>query len=244
MVWIPQPTDKPSEVLRSAVDDTHAERYEDALQKFLWFYEASRSEFGLGGVRLPFALGYWLELAAKYPPAMNAISNLRDEMEQQCRDNHGDYASFRDASALNGYLDDDRRTINLFLDIAKEYPDNAKQIYHVAERLLVADGKYQQCAPFLDYATTIESAISSYKILLDLEESWSGGDSAPPKTARRNFETESATLIALLSLNDRRSEAELVRDRCFEVLDDAVFRYRLDLALSGHFPDADDGIMP
>lgn len=111
MTWTAQPGEKPSNVLRSAVDDTQAERYEDALQKFLWFHEASRSERGMGGVRLSFVLGYWLDLATKFPPALDAFADVRNELEQRCRDNHGDFETFHDASAFNRYLGDNRRTV-------------------------------------------------------------------------------------------------------------------------------------
>ncbi len=241
MVWKPQPDAKPSSVLQSAVDDTREHRFEDALQKFLWFHEASRSERGMGGVRLSFALGYWMDLASQYPPALNAFTNLREQLEQRCRDNHGDFESFHDASSLNGYLDDNRRTIDLFMEIASDYPENAKHLYHVAERILVADGMYQQCAPFLDWEKSIDTSISAYEIGLKHEESWKDSRTSPPRFARRHFEAESATLVALLSLNGRDGEAERVRDRCLTVLDDSAFRDTLDLALTGHFPNIEDG---
>ncbi|MFO7901017.1 MAG: hypothetical protein ACQESR_22360 [Planctomycetota bacterium] len=161
MGWKPEPGSKPSVVLDSAVDDSHADRYDDALQNFLWFHQASRSETGMGGVRLSFALGYWMDLAEHYPPALGAFIKLRDDLEQRCRDNHGDFESFHDVSAFNGYLGNDRRTIDLFMEIASEYPENAKRLYHVAERFLVADGMYQQCAPFLNWEQRIDTSISA-----------------------------------------------------------------------------------
>jgi hypothetical protein len=241
MGWKPEPGAKPSEVLDSAVNDLHADRYDESLQKFLWFHEASRSETGMGRVRLSFALGYWMDLAEQYPPALKAFIKLRDQLEQKCRDNHGDFESFHDVSAFNRYLSDNRRTIDLFMDIAAEYPDNAKLIYHVAERLLVAEGMYQQCAPFLDWEQRIDTFISAYTIGLKHEESWEEWDVSPPKFARQNFETSSATIVALLSLNGRRDEAEQVRDRVLEVLDDAAIRGTLELAMSGQFPDDEEG---
>ena len=240
MAWKPESGANPSEVLDSAVDDSQAERYDEALQKFLWFHEASRSEIGMGGVRLSFALGYWMDLAEQYPPALEAFIRLRDELEQRCRDNHGDFESFHDVSAFNRYLGDGRRTIDLFMEIAAEYPGNAKRIYHVAERLLVAAGMYQQCAPFLEWEKRVDRSISAYKIELKLEASWEESDVAPPAFARRHFEANSATIVALLSLNGRRDEAEQVRDRVLDVLDDAAIRGTLELAMSGHFPADED----
>ena len=245
MVWKPQPEAKLSDILHSAVDDSHAQRYEDALQKFLWFHEASRSESRMGGVRLSFALGYWMELSSQYPPALVAFTRLRDDMTQRCRDNHGDFESFHDVYSLNKYLGDGRRTTELFMEIAAEYPDNAKRLYHVAEKTLVADGMYQQCAPFLEWKQRVETSISSYRVGLRREESWENSEFTLPRFARHHFETEAATLVALLSLTGRRGEAEQVRDRCLAILDDAAFRDTLESALAGHLPVYEDsGTMP
>lgn len=241
MAWKPEPGEKPSDVLERAVDDSQAERYDEALQKFLWFHEASRSETEMGGVRLSFALGYWIDLAEHYPPALEAFIRLRDELEQRCRDNHGDFESFHDVSAFNRYLGDGRRTIDLFREIAADDPDNARGIYHIAEKLLVANGMYQQCAPFLEWEQRVNTSISAYRIGLKHEESWESSDVSPPKFARRNFETSSATIVALLSLNGRRDEAEQVRDRVLDVLDDPAMRSTLELAVTGHFPDDEVG---
>ena len=190
----------------------------------------------MGGVRLSFALGEWMDLAERYPPALDAFIKLRDDLEQRCRDNHGDFESFHDVSAFNRYLGEGRRTIDLFMEIAAEYPDNAKRIYHVAEELLVADGMYQQCAPFLEWEQRIDTSISLYKVDLKHEESWNHMDTAPPRFARKHFVTESATLIALLSLNGRQHEAERVRDRCLAVLDDAAFRETVETRIDWTLP--------
>src|SRR4051794_4253621 len=70
MPWTPSDTPDPSDVLDSAVDDTRSGSHADALAKFLWFHHnALRHDQAFGGVRLSFALSYWLELAGAYPPA-------------------------------------------------------------------------------------------------------------------------------------------------------------------------------
>lgn len=236
MAWEPTDDLVPSEILDSAVDDTRERRFEDALQKFLWFHEASRTELGMGGVRLSFALGYWMDLASEYPLAMDAFIQVRDEAEKRCRANAGDFESFHDVSALNRYLDDDRRTIALFLEIARDAPENAKRIYHVAEHLLAAEGMYRECAPFLEWETRLANSIKSYELDLQHEKSYEVLEQHPPKFARRHFQIDVATLVALLVLNDRKQEAEEVCRRCLDVLNDDEMRSVLDAAREGQIP--------
>lgn len=85
-------------ILEDAVADIKAERFEDALKKFIWFHDASRGVPGLNGVRLSFALGFWLDLAARFPPALEAFIQLRDETQKRFWDLGGDYMAFSEVS--------------------------------------------------------------------------------------------------------------------------------------------------
>ena len=57
---------------------TKSGKYKEALEKHIWFHEASKEMAGMGGVRLSFALGLWMKLAELYPPAMEAFIALRN----------------------------------------------------------------------------------------------------------------------------------------------------------------------
>src|SRR4051812_29867743 len=62
-----------SERLHSGRTATHEGRFEEALSQFIWFHEHSLEEDrAYLGVRLSFALSYWMELAERYPPARAA----------------------------------------------------------------------------------------------------------------------------------------------------------------------------
>jgi hypothetical protein len=227
--------------MHSAVEDTKSGRYEDALQKFLWFHEASRHETGMGGVRLSFALGYWMDLASRYPPALDSFIALRDNMEGRRLANEGDFESFHDVFSLNQHLNADERTIDLFMQIAQIAPSKAQSLYPLVERLLVSDGKYHACAPYLEWQARVDTSILAYELGLEHEASWDEDAVCPPKFARRHFRDKIATLVALLVLNDRKEEAIKVCDRCLDVLDDEEFRNTLRIALAGHFPADEDG---
>lgn len=236
MAWQPTDASIPSATLKSAEIDSREGRYEDALAKFLWFHEASRAEIGMGGVRLSFALSSWMGLATRYRPALVEFIQLRDALESRCRANGGDFDSFHDVAALNRCLDDDRRTINLFLEIAKAAPDSAATLYHVVEECLVVEGMYRECAPFLEWKHRLNAKISGYQRSLEFEEATHLPTSPLRGFARDQFQKDMTRLIALLAVNDRGAEAKIVRDRCLLVLDDAPLRAALDDAVLGYFP--------
>jgi hypothetical protein len=77
---IVEATDDPKKMPREAGALMRQGRYADSLQKHLWFHDhALEHQQALAGVRLSFALAYWLELAACYPEAMQALTAVRVE---------------------------------------------------------------------------------------------------------------------------------------------------------------------
>ncbi|MFO1093722.1 MAG: hypothetical protein U0992_10475 [Planctomycetaceae bacterium] len=77
-MWQPPYDPDPSDILQEAVDDSRDGRSELALTKFLWFHgNALHYEPSLLGVRLSFALSYWLDFASEYKPAMDAYLRVR-----------------------------------------------------------------------------------------------------------------------------------------------------------------------
>ena len=238
MSFQPEPNQSCSDVLQAADADRRDGRFYESLQKFEWFFENSRYERGMGGVRLSFALGYWMELATIYQPAMKAFLTLRDRTTDRCRKSVGDFNAFHELSALNRYLGDDERTVSLFLDIARANHDAAARIYHVAEPLLVSRGLYKECGPFLEIDRTVETNISAWTIGRKHEESFAGRNDCPPLLADRMFREKTCRLVALLALNDRLPDAKAVVVKALENLDITDFRSDLESAMIGHLPES------
>src|SRR5687768_17293473 len=69
-------------------------KYEEALNKHLWFHEESKSSIGMGGVRLSFALSHWMELGEAYPPALAALKAIRDANEAKLLEGAGGFREF------------------------------------------------------------------------------------------------------------------------------------------------------
>jgi hypothetical protein len=236
-MWTPPDEPNPQAVLDSALSDTRAGLHAQALAKFLWFHHnALRYQSSLYGVRLSFALSYWTELAAVYPPARAAFIRTRDETEAAFRADRSNFERFHDLASLNQYLGEGTRTANLFVDIARIDRALAQQLYSVAEPFLIAVGRYDACGPFLDPSTQLGLAADSYKVLRELEEEQPEGEIQPPKAARLFYVRDIATLVGLLVLNHRTEEAGRAREQALTVLDDEEFRTLLDAAMSGHLP--------
>jgi len=80
---------------------TKSGNHKEALDKHIWFHEASKEMPGMGGVRLSFALGLWMKLAEQYPPALEAFIELRNIKKNSLLNGDGGFGDFHDLSAIN-----------------------------------------------------------------------------------------------------------------------------------------------
>jgi hypothetical protein len=209
-----------------------------ALTKFLWYHaHALRHEPSQYGVRLSFALGYWLELAAVFPPARDAFIRIRDEAEQAFRDDPAKFALFHDVASLNRHLGEGVRTADLFAEVVRRDYAAAQRLYHVAEVDLVAAGRYHACRPFLNGRRRMELASQRYQVSKKHEESQPPQKHPFPKLARELYIHDVATLVALLVINGRADDASRAYEDALLVLNDDDFRIILDAAMTGHLPD-------
>lgn len=239
MTWTPPDNPDPSGILHSAVSDTRDGSHAQALAKFLWFHHnALRYDCALCGVRLSFALSYWMELAAVYPPARAAFIRTRDESEAAFRGEPSRSELFHDLAALNKRLGEGARTADLFVRTARDNHEVAKSLYPAAEPFLIATGHYAACGPFLDPPTRLGLAAQTYEGMRRREEARRADEHAPPPLARSFYMRDVATLVSLLSLNHRVKDAEVASAQALAVLDDEGFRALLAAATSGHLPPA------
>ncbi|MEX0727022.1 MAG: hypothetical protein WEB58_13220 [Planctomycetaceae bacterium] len=233
-----QPPDDPDVhgIMDEAVRDTREGRYEVALAKFRWFHENSRSVVGLGGVRLSFALGYWIDLAEKFPPALDALYATRDESINKVFEESNCFPWFHEMASINRTLNEFDHTAEIFKRVFSSRPECAESLYHVAEPSLIKAGEFALCGQFLDPAKRIEQASESYRLLQDLEKRRSIEPFPVPPICRKRFVEEVTTLVTLLVLNNRHEEAQSSCSRALETFDDDEFRLSLDTAMTGHFP--------
>jgi hypothetical protein len=237
MPWTPPETPDPFAILQSAVTDTRNGAHPDALAKFLWFHHnALRYQQALGGVRLSFALSYWLQLAAEYPPAEAAFLRTRDETEAAFDADPANFNLFHDLASMNGYIGEGLRTADMFGRVARQSHSAAESLYRVAEPFLIAAERYEECGPFLNPEQQLLSARESYQVLSSLEDRIPPGEDQPPKLARIIYMRNVSTLVALLVLNRRPEDAARVRVEALEVVSDDEFEEELDAAMTGQLP--------
>jgi hypothetical protein len=227
-------TDDPKSVLREAVALMRQGRYAESLQKHQWFHDhALEYERALAGVRLSFALAYWLELAACYPEAMRALTAVRDRKAQALTGGKGSFELFHDVAAINGYLHEEPETVALFKRLHQTDPELARRCYPVAEKYLVAHQEYEVCVAYLpDPIARFEEARGLRQVHLELAgENPALGQSHLGEYAEVHFAEAVGRLIAILVGTGRRQDAERVRELALATSASAPVRAALDVDL-------------
>lgn len=139
-----------SDRLNAGRTATHEGRFEEALSQFQWFHEhALEEDRAYRGVRLSFALAYWLELAERYPPALKAF---RDKLNDKiARLSHGELNRdlFHDIEAMNECLGEDEKTAALFSSLDETHPQFARSCSRVAVPALVRTKRFSLAAKYI-----------------------------------------------------------------------------------------------
>lgn len=80
-----------------------------------WFHDhALELEPALYGVRLSFALAYWVDLAQEYPAARTSLGAIRDRKVQMLLSGQRNRETFHDVASINYYLADEPLTAQVF----------------------------------------------------------------------------------------------------------------------------------
>ena len=85
-------------------------RYEEALQRHLWFHNhALEIDPNHSAVRLSFALSEWERLGRRYPKAKEALIEIRDHNTMEISEGRGFFEMFHETAAINRELQQGRR---------------------------------------------------------------------------------------------------------------------------------------
>jgi hypothetical protein len=207
----------PKTVLQEARLLAAQARYGAALEKYLWFHQhALAYNEALAGVRLSYALGEWIELGEKYPPARDALLSVRDGATRALEKGKGSFRQFADVAAINRHMQDDARTVRLFKLLDQDDPELARQCYAVAERALVESGEFSTCLSYLgDLGHRLEAIRQSYQMTLEIAEGNIVLGSAPAGLkayADLKLAEQTSRLLAVLDGAGRPREADRVRE--------------------------------
>jgi hypothetical protein len=235
--WTPPANPDPSAILSEARADAIAGRYSDALAKHLWFHRhALTYRPSLYGVRLSFAIGYWLELAKNYPPALEKLMHVKEESASRLRDGSGTSDDFHDAVSINEYLNEDSATIALFMWLDQNRPDVARQSYEMAQPALVRSKQYSLCGKYIDSKTAAKKMLQLYLEHKRMAKNPSFGPDIET-FGQKSLSNQASTLVALLVLNNRTDEADAVIMKVLKAWPDHTFRQELAKAREGLVPE-------
>jgi hypothetical protein len=119
-------------------------KYEEALQKHIWYHKhALELDQAQYGVRLSFALSYWIDLGKKYPPALKALREIRDGDATRLAAGEQNRELFNDVVAINEELGDSAATVDVFKKIESVQPMFASTVAQVADKSLFHAREYQ-----------------------------------------------------------------------------------------------------
>lgn len=233
--WVPPADPDPDKILRDAVDDRIAGRYEDALAKQLWFHhEALRYRRSLSGVRLSFALAFWADLAELYAPAKAALVKTRDEAAQAVREGRSAEDNFDDLVAIDRELDDPLATVSVFLEVEKRDPKLAKALAGHAVDALIDAKYYDIAARYVDVETQMKLAKGTYENMKSRTPAASGVDFAA--LTEGFYASRAGRLVAMLVLANRKPEAEALAREALTVSGSEKVKSSVDAALEGQVP--------
>jgi hypothetical protein len=217
----------PHAILHEAVDLARSGRHEEALQRHLWFHQhALEHEPAMYGVRLSFALSWWVDLGEAYPPALDALKAVRDAKVDELVAGGGSRESFDDVASINGYIGEAVRTVELFRLLDSNRPELAAKCYPNAEEALVGQREYALCSRYL---SDIDTRLEEMKSLRDGLISFHAGHARKDhpdllRVPERLFADRVGRLVEILNGAGRMEEAAQVRDWALSVSDSPEVR--------------------
>jgi hypothetical protein len=238
--WTPPVNPDPQAILWEAKADAQAGRYQVALAKQLWYHENVLDlEPAQSAVRLSFALSHWLELGEVYPPALEKMKQVRDEVEKRIRDeDQVRFEDFHEFVAFNRTLREEYRTVATFKWLDETDAEDAKRVFSVSQPALIKQKAYDLLGKYIDLERDINRIGQSYERGLKLAEDRFG--ESLREFTEKQFLNASTTLVALLVQTDRKAEAEQAAETLSGFVKDAGMKKKLNRqmkpALKGTVP--------
>jgi hypothetical protein len=118
-------------------------KFEEALQKHIWYHDhALEINPAHYGVRLSFALSYWIDLGKKYPKALDALKDIRDKKTARLVAGENNRPLFHDIVAINEELGESLATVDAFKKIESVRPALASSVADLADEALFEAKEY------------------------------------------------------------------------------------------------------
>jgi hypothetical protein len=232
--WTPPAEPNSQAILAEARQDRIDKRFDDALAKHLWLHNEN-TDIAFKGARLSHALTAWATLATKYEPAMAALHRTREAAAADVKERRSAGQAFADYAAINRELDEEPKTRELFLWIEANDPMFARALYPIARDALIDSRDFARCSKYLDPVVDLARLAEIHRAI-DASMKHRVVQTQEKEAFDRFFITETGTLVALLTVNDRVTEAARIVAAARTMLDTPEMRTALEQALEGRVP--------
>lgn len=220
--WIPPENPDPKQILDEAQNDFKAQRFEDALAKYIWFhnhaleYEPAK----MYGVRLSFALTYWKQLGDVYEPALKAFVKIRDEKTELIEKRMGNRDLFHDVMALNRTLGEDDKTVDLFRKLDQDQKELASQCWKIAKRVVIKAKAYDLVRIYIgNLGQEFDKIVEVYDSNKTMYDNENFGEEFKAYN-ENNFVEETLSLIKLAVALDDIENARDIQTDALSIIDD------------------------
>ncbi len=191
-------------------------KYAEALDEHIWFHTASRNSPPLAGVRVSFALNYWIELGKVYPPALDALKDLKDQYREKVMTGQSDFNDLLDLFGIHRVLSDAETTIDDYRLLYEKYPDKAEQVFLFVEDILVDNKHYDLLAKLIpDPMVKLETLRSQRESSLAYAPSSDHSDLMVQQAEEEYIKGVTRLVETLIAL-DKTDQANLVKEKAME----------------------------
>lgn len=215
-----QPVDQAKKALDDAERFAQQGEYEKALERHVWFHEnALKIKPSYYGVRLSFALSYWVELGKKYPKAMETLKSIRDQKTSRLIAGEHNRELFHDVESINDHIAEMDATVELFEYLDRTNPQFAESIYDIADKSLFKSERYSLARKYLgNPKERFDIAKRNYQS--GLEFSKNIVNDAPTRAVfERIFTDEVIRIVTILDKSNERESALKIRDEALKIFD-------------------------
>ena len=232
--WTPREHPNPQAILNEARADARAGKYEQALAKHIWFHEhcarvRTFTIWGAAVVRAELLAGTRQGVS----PCLSEAEGPGDQALKLVTPAEGkeiDFHDFHDLAALNRTLNQQEITAEAFRRLDAVDLQAAQRVYGVAEPALIKAKDYKLCAKYIDAKKSVERIVDMYARNQEFAKNPLFGHRHKEYMIKKHL-NDSATLVALLAIDDRREEAEDAARDLKKVEGDASFHAALGAEL-------------
>jgi hypothetical protein len=220
--------DKADEALEQAQQFAAQGKFEEALQKHIWYHDhALEINEAHYGVRLSFALSYWIDLGKKYPKALEALKDIRDKKTARLVAGENNRPLFHDIVAINEELGESLAAVEAFKKIQAARPDFASSVAELADKALFDAKEYELERKYLgDPLTRFDCLKRNLDFGIDYAKT-RGAASRSRQAFEYNFTHDVVRLIMLLDRTGDKDTARQIQAKALAACDNAAIRTAL-----------------